>query len=280
VRLQIAIPEGDVSTDVLNGALEAVTRLDEHQIATGRAPTFAKAVHVHGLRWRPEPPGAERFDHAQMIVGRKWGDCDDIAPHHAASLRVQGIDPGARAIAVPTSRPRRYHAVVERSDGRIVDPSRYAGMGRGGEVGIAAPVCAPMMRGYRPQIALQPSSVSGEWHARADLPCGDGYALASTATREDKLAAVRDAVSGACLVGDLTRAASRADVAKMLAAEAILSGESAHNVARMLERRGVAVVGELYDDLQRFERDVAPRVHGLPAAMRRRSPALAGRTFL
>jgi hypothetical protein len=98
-----------------------------------------------------------------------------LAPYHAASLRHSGEDPGATAI-VRRSGPNRWHAVVQRTDGSIDDPSRRAGMGRHrGVIGAALPV---MFGGgrysvsgayiVRPQIALRP--VRGAFQARADLP--------------------------------------------------------------------------------------------------------------
>ena len=116
--LSVAVPEAKVSKEVLEPALESVTRLNERMIEKGEVPTAEDAIDHDGVRWKPEPPGAERFDHAGLVMRRKWGDCDDLAPWHAASLRVTGEDHGAQAIVYPSG-PGRWHAVVRRSDGSI-----------------------------------------------------------------------------------------------------------------------------------------------------------------
>jgi hypothetical protein len=143
VDLSVAVPEAKVSKEVLEPALESVTRLNEKMLDAGEIPTAEYGIDHDGIRWKPEPPGAERFDHAGLVMRRKWGDCDDLAPWHAASLRVTGEDHGAKAIVYPSG-PGRWHAVVRRSDGSIDDPSRWAGMRRGVPAGVVGAVVRPM----------------------------------------------------------------------------------------------------------------------------------------
>lgn len=178
MRINVAIPEAQVSKPVLDAALEATTRLNEQMIADGEVPTFADALEHRkgGIRWKPEPPGPEHFDHAETVMVRGWGDCDDLAPWHAASLRHTGEDPNARAV-VKKSGPKRWHAIVQRSDGSYDDPSRDAGMGKVSGIngawvplmpGASAAVVGAYILPPRPQIALRPSR--GGWQARADIP--------------------------------------------------------------------------------------------------------------
>jgi hypothetical protein len=175
MRVNVAIPEAHVEAPVLNAALEATTRLNESMLRSGEIPTFEKG-RKYGVRWRPEPPGGEYFDHAKLVMGRKWGDCDDLAPWHAASLRHSGEDKRAKAI-VTKSGPKRWHAVVRRGDGTIDDPSKRAGMGpnvapghRGATLPLMAPPSAVVGGAYimRPQLALRPKN--GEWQSRTDIP--------------------------------------------------------------------------------------------------------------
>jgi hypothetical protein len=126
MRIKVAVPEEQVDEGVINAALEAVTRLDENMIAKGASPTADEAIAA-GAVWRPEPPGDECFDHGATIAQRGWGDCDDWAPLGAATLRASGEDPGATAVVIPSG-PMTYHAVVQRSDGTLEDPSVAAGM--------------------------------------------------------------------------------------------------------------------------------------------------------
>jgi hypothetical protein len=179
MRINVAIPETHVSAPVLDAALEATTRLNESMLKRGDIPSFETAVkHV---RWRPEPPGDEHFDHAAEVLGRGWGDCDDLAPYHAASLRHSGKDPQARAV-VKKSGPNTWHAVVRRGDGSIDDPSKRAGMGpniapghRGASVPFMQPPAAVVGGVYmmRPTLAatlLDPTNPYSAARARADIP--------------------------------------------------------------------------------------------------------------
>jgi hypothetical protein len=182
MRLNVAVPEAHVSAPVLDAALEATTRLNESLLKSGELDPYD--MQAPGVRWRPEPPGEEHFDHGLMVQGRGWGDCDDLAPWHAASLRVTGKDRGAKA-CVRKSGPTRWHAVVRRSDGRIDDPSLAAGMpGRGAAHGVRGAWQPPMFARTsvvggtyiaRPQLAMRPivDRLSNEieaWQARTDLP--------------------------------------------------------------------------------------------------------------
>jgi len=176
MRINVAVPEAHVDAPVLDAALESVTRLNQSMIESGQVPTFQRAL-LRGIKWRPEPPGAEHFDHAALVNARGWGDCDDLAPYEAASIRHSGEDPGARAI-VQRSGPKSWHAVVRMSDGSIRDPSKRAGMRAGvphGVRGATLPLMYPTTSDVggtyiiRPQIALRPY-VNGLYQARADFP--------------------------------------------------------------------------------------------------------------
>jgi len=204
MRINVAVPEAHVSRPVLDAALEAVTRVNEAMIKAGDVPLFDE-VRDH-IRWKPEPPGQEHFDHAGIVLGRKNGDCDDMAPYAAASMRATGEDPGAKAI-VKRSGPQRWHAVVQRSDGTIRDPSRETGMGQtNGVLGSSLPLMmAPRVSvsGFaRPQLALRPvHNRAGEleaWQARADLPWEwvQGHDVAMAAIHGSHLSS--QAVIGAC----------------------------------------------------------------------------------
>lgn len=182
MRIQIAVPEAHVTKPVLDGALEAVTRLNEQLIESGATPTDEQLI-AQGAKWKPEPPGQEHFDHGAIVAQRGHGDCDDWAPLRAARLRVTGEDPGARAV-VRKSGPKRWHATVIRSDGSEDDPSLDAGMpGPARTVGVMGswvPAMRERIHGVNgtfiatPHLALRPvADRMGQvesWQARADLP--------------------------------------------------------------------------------------------------------------
>ncbi len=207
MRIRLAIPDEHLTPEALNAALEAVTRTNESLLAGGNLPLAREAIK-RGVKWKPEPPGDEHFDLATTVIGRGWGDCDDLAPYEAASLRVTGVDPGARAI-VRRSGPKRWHAVVERSSGEIIDPSRWAGMaGRPGVHGvdvIPAPrymaSVDPLTRGLvSPRVAINLVPWRHSWAGRVDVPMGDA-ALASSGYHANPEEALLRALKGAAVVG-------------------------------------------------------------------------------
>jgi hypothetical protein len=200
LRIRYALPARTVSGPVLNAALETSVRANQALLEdddTLRLPS--EAISAGDIRWRPEPfRDGEHFDLLPEILKRGWGDCDDIAPAIAAELRALGRDPGARSVA-KKSGPNRWHAVVQLSDGRIWDPSRWAGMGK--PKGIKG-------NGIQQRMALS-GSVLGialtpwGYASRCDLPMSharaaiSGHALADTP--EDALS---DAIDAAVCCGD------------------------------------------------------------------------------
>lgn len=210
MRIRLSIPDNHLTPEALNAALEATTRTNESMLAAGKMPLAREAIK-RGAKWKPEPPGDEHFDLAPTILQRGWGDCDDWAPYEAASLRVTGVDPGARAV-VRRSGPKRWHAVVLRSSGQIDDPSRWAGMGKGGRPGVhgMAPELAPryvasvspLQPGLvAPRVAINLVPFKGRWAGRVDVPYGNA-ALASDVLRPDARTALLHALKGAAVVGE------------------------------------------------------------------------------
>jgi len=272
MRVNVAIPEAHVSEPVLDAALEAVTTLNEALIKNGDAPTFDQALK-NGIKWKPEPPGAEHFDHAQIVSERGWGDCDDLAPHHAATLRVKGIDPGARAIVV-RSGPSTWHAVVQRSDGKIEDPSEAAGMrSRHAIAGAALPLmCAPTQNvsgAYilRPQLALRPTA-SG-WQARTDLPWNwQGGApspteFAMSALHQAPIAAtaLNGALDGAIMLGEVCGAADDDHLERLRCMSDYVAGMPLHELAEAYghehARAAHQVVGSFWSHIKKLASPIA-----------------------
>lgn len=195
MRVRIAMPDELVNPDVINGALESVTRVNEQLIASGRVPLATDAIKM-GARWSPEPAGEESFDHAGLVMGRGWGDCDDWAPWQAASLHVTGEDPGARPDSIQTG-PNAWHAIVRRSNGTIDDPSAWAGMPV--PHAARAPITRPINGGH---VGVAAVHRIGAWYARADLPWhGTRYAISGTGAGGSSEEAVERAIIGVCAVG-------------------------------------------------------------------------------
>lgn len=246
MRLNVAIPESHVAAPVLDAALEATTRLNESLLQADQIPTFERGLKG-GVVWKPEPPGAEHFDHGGIVMKRRWGDCDDLAPWHAASLRHSGEDPHAVAI-VKRSGPKTWHAIVKRGDGSIDDPSRRAGMGQPHEyLGATLPLMhsagMAVSGAYivRPSLALRP--VRGGFQARADLPWhhwneGDkpsptDIAMASLHTDPVASTALTGAIEGAVETGLVAGYAAPDHIDRLMCLHGVLSGHDFRDLAEV-----------------------------------------------
>ncbi len=239
MRIRLGVPEhlsSDETAGAIDAALEAVTRAATPLVEHGRVPTFEQAVYGGKVRWKPEPPGDEHFDLPQTVLRRGWGDCDDLAPWHAASLRATAQDPQARAMVVPSG-PHRWHAIVERGDGSIEDPSKAAGMPSrvsGLASGIAGAFWSPMF-GRRLSLAAYPLR-HGRWAGRVDVPDRQDHPLVYShlALCRTPARAVRQAITG---VGLLGRCGD--DESLLLGGLAdLLDGVPAADVDAALEQRG------------------------------------------
>lgn len=230
MRIRLAVPDAATSPEVLDAALEAVTRTNEKLIASGNVPLASEAIAA-GVKWKPEPPGDEHFDNAARVASRGWGDCDDLAPYHAASLRVTGEDPEARATVIRTG-PKRWHAVVERSDGSVDDPSADAGM-----YDYHAPL-QPKLRGNDAMIKVATKQVNGVWCARCDVPWAhSNVAVSGHGLGADRGDAIIGALEGPTLLGAYTRVIEPEHIAKMTVMHGVLHGLDLDGIAHAVRRR-------------------------------------------
>lgn len=120
-----AILDIPVSAASYAAGIEGLTRIDERLLSEGGF----RPLYQSGVVYKREPRDVWR--HVGDVQGSGWGDCEDLAAWRAAELRVSGEDPGARVV-VYQSGPRKFHAIVGRSDGTTEDPSRRLGMLPGG----------------------------------------------------------------------------------------------------------------------------------------------------
>jgi hypothetical protein len=82
-------------------------------------------LYESGVVYRREPPGREWWETARDLVSiatHRSGDCEDLAAYRAAELRFYEGE-NARLVVIRTKR-RTFHAIVEREDGTLEDPSR------------------------------------------------------------------------------------------------------------------------------------------------------------
>lgn len=127
MRIRLRIPE--VGGDALGAALAALQTLNELWLTADAHALGAgfPGLYESGVFYRPEK-ATEDWLTVPDVLERGHGDCEDLAAWRAAELRVSGEDPMARAVAY-RSGPRLWHAVVERANGTVEDPSLVLGMG-------------------------------------------------------------------------------------------------------------------------------------------------------
>jgi len=127
--MRLTVPVLRVGRDTMRPMLEGLTALNERILAAIRPDL--PALYASGVRYRAEPPDQENWDPADVVHGRGWGDCEDLAAWRAAELRLAGEDDARADCYVSRVRPdgrRVWHAVVVRDDGSVEDPSLVLGM--------------------------------------------------------------------------------------------------------------------------------------------------------
>lgn len=107
--------------------LEATVKINRFYMRLHHVPP----LYESGVRYREEPDGqVEEFATIPVVLKRKVGDCDDLAPYRCAELLESG-EPAQIRLIWKKSRitgKRMYHVVVRRGDGTVEDPSRILGM--------------------------------------------------------------------------------------------------------------------------------------------------------
>lgn len=203
MRIRLAIPDRLVTPEALEAALEATSLANEQAILRGEVPPLTEAIKK-GVRWKPEPfTDGEHFDLAHQVTARKWGDCDDLAPWLTGELRATGQDPGAVS-RVYKSGPDRWHVVTQTSDGEILDPSKWAGMGKkSAQVsgGVHAVTARPFARMGEGALCCVPHN--GHYWSRVDLPFpGAAGHIASHSRARSPEESLYRAISGAIACGE------------------------------------------------------------------------------
>ncbi|HKW09195.1 MAG TPA: hypothetical protein VJO33_02380 [Gemmatimonadaceae bacterium] len=203
MRIRLAIPDRLVTPEALEAALEATSLANEQAILRGEVPPLSEAIRG-GVRWKPEPYlDGEHFDLAHLVANRKWGDCDDLAPWLTGELRATGEDPGAVSRVYKTGADR-WHVVTQTSDGTILDPSRWAGMGKksaSSVVGVSGKIARPFARTGEGALCVVPHE--RQYWSRVDLPFPDGAGhIASHARARTPEDALDRAIAGAIACGE------------------------------------------------------------------------------
>lgn len=120
LRVRMTLP---ASPRVLAAALEGLVCANCALMEKSPLPP----LYSTRVRYQPEPPRTqEQWQTAPQVLQSGYGDCEDLASYRAAELRMRGEPARVRVVRTGV---RRWHAIVQRGDGAIEDPSRRLGMG-------------------------------------------------------------------------------------------------------------------------------------------------------
>lgn len=107
---------------------EALARSGQRDIRRARARGAPlPRLYAGSIRYERERSGQERWRSARHVAAAGIGDCEDLAAFRVAELRELEGETRAR-VKLLRRGPHLIHAVVERADGTIEDPSRKLGM--------------------------------------------------------------------------------------------------------------------------------------------------------
>lgn len=118
LRVVVKVPSDPGALEALLEGLAGLNfyMLDSNRRVGGALP----ALYESGVRYEREPPGRERWLTIAELYASGIGDCEDLAAARVAELRLGGELARPRVVQTPKG---SYHAVVERADGTIEDPS-------------------------------------------------------------------------------------------------------------------------------------------------------------
>lgn len=131
MRTVIQVP-ASMGRRFVEAALEGLAALATEEHRSGELPP----LYASGIRYERER-GSENWLTPSQLVASGRGDCEDLSAYRCGELRASGVDPACR-IVIERTGPRTLHAVVQRGDGSIEDPSRALGM-RGAGEGVELP---------------------------------------------------------------------------------------------------------------------------------------------
>jgi hypothetical protein len=123
MRVIARVPLRDAE-DVL-GALRAHVAASVRDIArAAREGRPIPPIYASGVRYDRRDPN-ERWQLPSETLGRRRGDCEDLAAWRAAELLLRGE---RASVGVRRTGPRVLHAIVVRANGSVEDPSKRLGM--------------------------------------------------------------------------------------------------------------------------------------------------------
>jgi len=103
----------------LGAVLEGMTGLNYQWMRAARRDV--PNLYRSGVRYRKEPDGQDQWLTASQLLSKGYGDCEDVACYQAAYYRAHG-EPAI--VKVVRTRRGKFHAIVQRGNGVLEDPSR------------------------------------------------------------------------------------------------------------------------------------------------------------
>lgn len=114
--------EVPASPEAIAAAVEGLTSLNYKLMRLARESGGGfPPLYESGVLYRREKKDHEFWENCIVLLRLGEGDCEDLSAYRAAELRMEG-EPATVQI-IPTRR-HSYHAIVQRGDGTLEDPSR------------------------------------------------------------------------------------------------------------------------------------------------------------
>lgn len=151
MRAELHIPRGE---RFYESALEGLARVNTDLYRDKRLPS----IYAGGVKYQREQ--SEEWRNVEEVLGSGWGDCEDLAAARVGELRASGDQ---AHVIVRRTGPKMTHALVQRGNGTIEDPSRRLGMGRdaiGGDMSHEYPGYDELGASFNPIKRFLPANVA------------------------------------------------------------------------------------------------------------------------
>jgi hypothetical protein len=130
VDVRGSVPDG--AEDLYALLLSALVEINILSLVRYRLPLLYRSA----VRYTREKPHQEVWQSSPALLLAGTGDCEDLATHRVAELRLGRDSPPENAHvrltrAIRSDGSRLYHVTVLREDGTVEDPSKELGMGSG-----------------------------------------------------------------------------------------------------------------------------------------------------
>lgn len=114
INVTLRVP---ASRKALEAATTGLVALNRYVLRRSPLPP----IYESGVVYKPETRRPEEWRTADVIYASGYGDCEDLASWRVAELQLAGEPAKVKVVRTGV---RRFHAIVQRVNGAIEDPSK------------------------------------------------------------------------------------------------------------------------------------------------------------